>query len=300
VKSPFSFLFSYLPLSLCVALGLLWVPNVSAGDLVQQGEYIFKLAGCQGCHTDTEHKGARLAGGRALATPFGTFYPPNLTPDSDTGLGKWTEEDFVRALSRGVGPSGQAYFPVFPYTSYTHMSREDMHALWTYLRTVPAVAQPNRSHDLAWYLNRMASWGWQLVFFSPDSGQSPIKNRGEYIATAMAHCQECHTPRNIFGVLKHQMAYAGTLEGPEGATVPNITTDPKTGISGWSRTDLVDFFKEGALPDGDFAGGLMVEVIDNGLKYLNKEDVEALAGYIGTLPPISNAISKKKKSAITK
>ncbi|CAK0744736.1 putative Diheme cytochrome c-type [Gammaproteobacteria bacterium] len=279
--------------------GLLWISSSFAdGDLVQQGQYIFRLAGCQGCHTDTKHKGAVLAGGRALVTPFGTFYPPNLTSDPKFGLGNWSEDDFIRALKNGVSPSGKSYFPVFPYTSYTHMSREDMHALWAYLRTVPAVVQPNRDHDLPWYLGRLASWGWQFLFFTPDlvgmpSSPATAVNRGAYIATALAHCEECHTPRNIFGVLNHRMAYAGTKDGPEGTSVPSITKDTKNRISKWSHSDLVDFFTEGALPDGDYVGGLMAEVVDNGLKHLTKEDAKALATYIllfQSAPPAWGAI----------
>ena len=278
---------------------LMWALPTLAGDLANSGEYIFKLAGCKNCHTDSEHQGDFLAGGRALATPFGTFYTPNITSDSEYGLGKWSEAEFIQALSRGISPNGSHYFPVFPYPSYTHMSHEDMQALWAYLRTVPAIAQPNKAHDTPWYLGRLASWSWQFLFFTPNvwtpqPDKSVTWNRGAYIATALAHCGECHTPRNRFGVLDQSMAYAGTENGPEGAKVPNITSDPETGIGKWGYDELVDFFQEGMLPDGDYTGSLMVEVVDNGLKYMTKTDVEALATYIAALPPIHHAVRKKK------
>jgi len=292
---------SFLLFSSWTAIGLGWpASHALAEDLVRQGEYIFKLAGCQACHTDTEHKGALLAGGRALATPFGTFYSPNLTPNPNHGLGKWSEDDFARALHQGKSPAGYAYFPVFPYPSYTHMSRSDIHALWTYLRTIPAVDQINRPHDLPWFFGRIASWFWKLVFFTPspeimDTAKITLKERGEYIATALAHCQECHTPRNPFGVLDKHLIYIGTQKGPEDSVVPNITPDRETGIGKWHHKDLIDFLKEGSLPDGDYIGGLMAEVVDNGLKYLTTGDVESLAIYLESLPPVHNVISKKKK-----
>jgi mono/diheme cytochrome c family protein len=279
---------------------LIWALPTLAGDLVKSGEYVFKLAGCKTCHTDSEHQGGFLAGGRALVTPFGTFYTPNITSDLEYGLGKWSEAEFIQALSQGISPSGSHYFPVFPYPSYTRMSREDMQALWAYLRTVPAIAQPSKAHDTTWYLlGRFASWSWQLLFFSPGAwtpqpDKSTAWNRGAYIATALTHCGECHTPRNSFGVLDKSMAYAGTENGPEGTKVPNITSDPETGIGKWEQDELVDFFQEGMLPDGDYTGGLMAEVVDNDLKYLTPVDVEALATYIAALPPIYHVIHKKK------
>lgn len=285
--------------------GLVTVASGAEEGLTQQGEYVFKLAGCQACHTDTKNKGAFLAGGRALATPFGTFYTPNLTPDPTHGLGHWREEEFARALHFGISQCGLTYFPVFPYPSYTNMHRDDIHALWAYLRTVSPVEKSNSPHDIPWYLGWLTSWVWQWLFFSPEpeitnepeaiksfTKEAQSVQRGQYIATALAHCQECHTPRTPFGTLQKGMAYAGTKEGPEGAKVPNITSDKKTGIGEWSHTDLVDFFKEGSLPNGDYTGGLMAEVVENGLKFLTPQDAEALANYIATLPAISNSIRK--------
>jgi mono/diheme cytochrome c family protein len=268
-------------------------------DVRAKGEYVFNVAGCQACHTDTEHKGAALAGGHALQTPFGIFYPPNITPDMQSGLGRWQEADFIRALSEGISPEGKYYYPVFPYPSYTRMSRTDMHALWVYLRSLPPVAQANKPYEISWYLFRIANRGWQWVFFQAgawqdDAKQSAAWNRGGYLANALTHCGECHTPRNSLGVLDKNKAFAGTQTGPEGAVVPNITSDKETGIGGWSRHDLLEFMDDGGLPDGDYVGGLMAEVVDNGLKRLHKDDAEALATYIAALPPVTNLITKKK------
>jgi len=280
-------------IAFCIGLGM---AGARADEQVQPGKYLFQAAGCLACHTDSKHQGAMLAGGRALATPFGTFYTPNITPDLTYGIGQWSEEDFVRALTEGVSPKGAHYYPVFPYTSYTRMSRADLHALWIYLRSVPPVAQPNKAHDTSWYLTRIGNWAWQRLFFKPGSwepqaGESDAWNRGAYLANALAHCGECHTPRNALGAPKVEMAYAGTSEGPEGARVPNITSDPDTGIGRWTQDELLDFLKEGALPDGDYTGGLMAEVVDNGLKRLSAEDAAALATYIASLPPIHHEVA---------
>ena len=258
--------------------------------LRERGAYVLRASGCVACHTDEENDGQFLAGGRALETPFGTFYSPNITPEREHGIGAWQAQDFFRALSHGVAPDGSSYYPVFPYTSYTRMRREDMFALWVYLATVPTSARENTLHDLVWYMRlRIVNRIWRLLFFEPgvfrpDEDRSKEWNRGAYLVKAMAHCGECHTPRTLFGNLDHDLAYAGAKDGPDGESVPNITPDKETGIGDWSRSELVDYLFEGLLPDGDYAGGLMSEVIDDGLAYLTAEDVQAIAEFIVTLP----------------
>jgi mono/diheme cytochrome c family protein len=267
------------------------------GD-VARGEYVFRAAGCAGCHTDRDNHGPFLAGGRALSTPFGTFYAPNITPDPRHGIGGWTRSDFVRAMSRGVAPDGSHYYPVFPYTSYTRMRRDDLLALRAYLDQVPPVARPNRPHDIAWYLSfrpLMAIWKW--LFFTPgtfenDPARPPEWNRGAYLARAMAHCGECHTPRNRLGVADVTRRLAGTRNGPEGKPVPNITPHPRRGIGRWDLDDLVYYLKTGMTPGGDFAGGLMAEVIDDGLRHLTDSDRKAVAAYVKSVPPVDAAIDE--------
>lgn len=283
------------------AVAVLPVAAARAEPVADRGELVYRLAGCENCHTDREHKGARLAGGRKLATPLGTFYTPNITPDPVTGLGRWSEDDFRRALREGVGPDGRNYYPSFPYTSYTRMSDADIHALWGYLRAQPAVHQANKSHELPWYLNfrpLLAVWKW-LYFtpgaYQPVAGKSAEWNRGAYLVQGAGHCAECHTPRNRLGGFERGLELAGTLAGPDGLVVPNITPDRQYGIGTWRKADLAQYLGTGNRPDGDCAGSLMAELIDNGLRYLPKMDLDAIAEYVGGLPASGNPARKAGK-----
>lgn len=275
--------------------------NGAAPDAIKQGEYIFHAAGCVTCHTDEKNKAPALAGGRALKTPFGVFYAPNITPDPQYGIGRWSDDDFVRALRFGVSPQGEHYYPDFPYTSYTRLTDDDMRALKAYLFSVKPVSQANKPHELVWYVRfRPLLSVWKKFFFTPGSytsrsDKSASWNRGAYLVAA-GHCAECHTPRGLFGNLLQEKLYSGTREGPDNSLVPNITPDKKTGIGRWSRGDLIYYLETGATPDGDYAGDLMADVIDNGLRYLRKDDLTAIAEYIQSLPPIEHELQKKKKS----
>ena len=258
-----------------------------------RGEYLLRISGCIHCHT-TEG-GDTLAGGRALETPFGTFYTPNITAHKTAGIGAWSADEFQRALHQGVAPDGSDYYPAFPYTSYTRMSAEDANNLYAYILSLPESELANRDHELAWFLRwRLAAWAWKWLFFSAgelqqNHEQSTQWNRGAYLAEALGHCGECHTPRNIFGALRTDQAYAGNAQGPEDEKVPNITPHKDTGIGNWSRTELELFLKFGELPDGEYAAGSMDPVIE-GLQKLTPEDRDALIDYIRALPPIDNSI----------
>ncbi len=207
----------------------------------------------------------------------------------------------MRALTAGIAPDGSYYYPVFPYTAYTKMQRDDILALKTYLFSQKPVAQPNKPHELPWYMRyRLINWAWNLLNFSAgefssEPKQSSSLNRGAYLSKALAHCAECHTPRNLIGGLQHDMLYAGTKNGPDGEVVPNITPDRKTGIGRWSKDDVVYFLETGATPGGDYTGGLMAEVVDNGLQHLSQEDLKAIADYIQSLKPIEHAVKRRKK-----
>jgi mono/diheme cytochrome c family protein len=270
-----------------------------APTAVQRGEYIFQATGGCACHTDVKNDGAFLAGGRAMATPFGKVYATNITPDVKTGIGDWSDEAFIRAMTQGVGPHGEYYLPVFPYTAFTKMTRSDLLDLKAYLFSVPPMVQANQPHDLPLPLRwRFLMRGWQWLFFrpgefEPDPSQSEEWNRGAYIVTALAHCGECHTPRNLVGALKPSMAYAGAEDGPEGELAPNITPDEATGIGSWSLEDIVWFLQMGLKPDGDDTQGLMSEVIETGYQHLREADLRAIAVYLKTLKPISNRLLKK-------
>ena len=272
---------------------LIQAPAALSSELVERGEYLLRAAGCAGCHTDADQQGAFLAGGRPLHTPFGTFYSPNITADPNRGIGGWSADDFVRAMREGTGPGGEHYYPVFPYPSYTGIERKDLLALYAYLQQVPAVAEPNRRHELPWYMSyRIVNWAWKLLFmepgpFEPDPGRSPDWNRGAYLVTALAHCGECHTPRDRFGVLDRDRWMAGAALEPGDEVAPNITPDTRDGIGNWKRSDLVEFLRSGRYYDGEFVDGPMAEVVDNGLSYLRTEDLEAISEYIFSLPPLA-------------
>ena len=234
--------------------------------------------------------------GRALETPFGIFYTPNISAHETAGIGAWSADEFQLALHQGVAPDGSDYYPAFPYTSYTGMSAEDTRALRAYILSLPASGQANRDHELAWFLRwRLAAWAWKWLFFSAGEfqahpEQSAQWNRGAYIAEAMGYCGECHTPRNIFGALDTDMAYAGNRQGPDDELVPNITSDEGTGIGDWNNDDLELFLKFGEYPDGEYVAGSMDPVIV-GLQHLTSDDRDALIDYLRALPPIENRIS---------
>ena len=268
------------------------VPDHQAS--AERGAYIFAAAGCKGCHTAKD--GETLAGGRALETPFGEFYGPNITADPEHGIGTWSDADFIRALSQGVSPDGRDYYPVFPYTSFTRMTAEDMLDLKAYIFSLPAVATPNLDHDLALHVRfRPVLAAWKVLNLRrepepPEPGQSPEWNRGRYLVRALGHCGECHSPRGPDGAVRAAMALAGAKDGPDGDSVPNITPHRETGIGRWSRSDVDYMLKIGMLPDGDFVGGSMGEVVDETTSQLTDEDRAAITDYLLSLPPVENDI----------
>jgi mono/diheme cytochrome c family protein len=275
------------------------VTPVAAGeDAVERGEYLMRAGGCFSCHTAPG--GERLAGGRALATPFGTFYSPNITPDPETGIGRWTDAQFLRALRDGVRPDGANYFPVFPYPSFTGISDSDALAIKAYLFSVPAVHQSNRPHDVGFpFSRRFLQTAWKWLFFAPgpfhpEPERSVAYNRGAYLVTALAHCGECHTPRNMLGAVRLSMRLAGTPDGPDGQLVPNITPDQATGISKWEKEDVVELLRTGTTPEQGKVKGAMRETIQDGLKYLTDADLDAIADYLFAQPPIVHEVSPKR------
>jgi mono/diheme cytochrome c family protein len=248
-------------------------------------------AGCAGCHTDEKGGGAPLAGGRPLATPFGVIFSPNITPDHATGIGGWSEAEFSRALRDGIGRDGHYLFPVFPYPAFTRMTDQDVGDLYAYLMSRPAATQPNKPDELRipfrW---RLLQPVWRLLFFRPGPlppapGESAQWNRGRYLAEAVVHCQECHTPRNFLGGLETGRAYSGNPRAPDNMKVPNITGDPETGIGKWSAEDVAALLKTGQTPDMDFVGSRMAEVV-KGTGALSDADRAAIALYIKSIAPI--------------
>ena len=258
-----------------------------AGSAVAaDGEYLFHAAGCQACHTQED--GVPLSGGRAFETPYGTFYSPNITPDQATGIGRWTRDQFIAALRHGTAPDGNAYYPVFPYTSYRLMNEVDAGAIFDYLQTVPPTHQANRAHDLPWWMARwmMKIWQWWVLEDPPAAPTDPQLARGFYLVNALGHCGECHTPRKFAGQTDRTRFLSGTLDGPEGKKIPNITPHRDQGIGKWDADDLEYFLETGALPNGDYAGSLMAEVVDNSTARLSNSDRRAMARYLLSLPSL--------------
>lgn len=282
------------------ALLLVSIEAANAMDTLEQGRQVFLASNCQTCHTDSDNGGKPLAGGRALKSEFGTYYSPNITPDKETGIGNWSDEDFVRALRDGVSPDGRYYYPSFPFTSYTKMRRDDMLALKAYLFSQPAVNRQNRTHMLPFYMRIVPSAKiWSKSYFQPgeyqgDPERSAQWNRGGYLVEAMGHCIECHTPRKALGVMIEDKLYAG-VQDLDGAAIPNITPHKKTGIGRWSVDDIVYYFQSGISLSGDAAGGKMAGIIDDSLSKLSEGDQQAMAVYLKSLKPIDNQIRKKKK-----
>lgn len=268
-------------------------PLPSGADEAQlrRGAYLFDAAGCLGCHTDSRNKGARLAGGRALKTPFGTFYGPNITPDPEQGLGNWTKEDFRRALREGISPTNKPYYPAFPYTSFTKMTDADIDDLWAYLRSLPASSRANKPHDLSFPFNlRMLLRPWRGLFFEqgpyqPEPDRDKSWNRGAYLVHALGHCGECHSPRGLLGQVDSSRALAGNPQGPDNEQVPGIAPGENGGIGKWSPDDIVAYLSLGMSPDGDFAGGAMAEVVENTTQKLTDADQQAIARYLKDTSP---------------
>jgi mono/diheme cytochrome c family protein len=258
-------------------------------DVVARGEYLANAADCAGCHTDMEHGGKPYAGGLPLATPFGTFYTPNITSEPDTGIGRWTDAQFLHALRDGVRADGANLFPVFPYPSYTGITDEDALAIKAYLFAQPAVQQPSREHEVSFPFSwRWLQTPWKWLFFTPGPfrpapERDAVWNRGAYLVTAVAHCGECHTPRNWFGAMETSRFLAGAAHGPDGKPVPNITPDPKSGIGNWLEEDIVGVLFDGHTPDGESVGGAMKEVVKSTSR-LTDEDRRAIAVYLRSIP----------------
>jgi mono/diheme cytochrome c family protein len=292
-----------LVVGILVAAVLVWLlvpfpvtpPTVDVAGNAERGAYVLRMGGCASCHTDAANKGAFLAGGRPLATPFGTFYTSNLTPDPETGIGGWSTGEFVQALTRGVSPEGHDYYPAFPYTSYANMTIQDLADLKAYLDTVEPVANPVPPHELAFPFNfRPLLKPWKAMFFrengiEPDPSRSESWNRGAYLVQGPTHCGECHTQRNALGARDGSRHLAGNSDGPERKPVPNITPHEDDGIGGWSPTDVSFALQTGILPDGDVLGGAMSEVVRDSTGHLTADDRAAIAEYVLSLEPLPDA-----------
>lgn len=252
-----------------------------------RGAYLAQAADCIACHTAGD-SGAPFAGGVAFRLPFGTIYSTNITPDRKYGIGAYSDEEFVRAVREGVRRDGQHLYPAFPYTSYTELSRDDALAIKAYLMTLPAVAQANRPNALAFpFDQRWAMAIWNAAFFKsrrfvPDASKPAQWNSGAYLATALGHCGECHTPRNRGFGLEHGRELAGGEL--QGWRAYNITPDPRDGIGAWSDADILAYLTTGHAAGRACAAGPMGEAVAYSLQFLNAADAAALVAYLRTVP----------------
>jgi mono/diheme cytochrome c family protein len=255
--------------------------------LLVRGEYLTKAADCIACHT-VPGKGEPFAGGLPFVLPFGTIYSSNITADPATGIGNWSDEQFVRAMHDGVRADGKRLYPAFPYTAYTALSRKDVLAIKAYLFSLPQVKQPNREPDLGFPFNQRWAMGfWNAAFFKSrrfeaDPSQPPAWNQGKYLATALGHCAECHTPRNFAFALETSNNLAG--ETVQGWRAYNITSDAKNGIGGWSDAEIAAYLTTGHADGRGSASGPMGEAVEHSLQYLKAEDTAALVSYLRTVP----------------
>ncbi|MFZ1813251.1 MAG: cytochrome c [Rhizobiaceae bacterium] len=268
--------------------------GMERGDPVR-GERMFNVGGCASCHARKGSKGdarLELAGGLPLATPFGTFHAPNISPDPVHGLGAWSGADFANAMLKGVSPRGSHYYPAFPYSSYARMNVSDVADLWAYLKTLPAVDTANLAHELPLPFRLRRGLGlWKLMFVSADPviatpGQATPEALGRYLVEGPAHCGECHSPRNQIGGIR-KAAWLGGGPAPEGTgKIPNITAG-KGGIGGWSAKDIAYYLESGFTPEFDAVGGAMVEVQEN-MARLPAGDREAIAAYLKIVPAVDS------------
>lgn len=279
-------------LTAIIRVALLAAPAAHATDStsIARGEYLFRAADCAGCHANQDNPTV-LSGGLGLDTPFGTFRAPNITPDPRYGIGAWSKEDFKTALRHGRERDGKWLFPVFPYTSFTNMSDADMGDLYTYLMSRTPVAQPNLPHQVrAPFGWRFLLVFWRTLFFRDgplpyEPKQSAEWNRGNYLVHAVAHCEECHTPRNALGAVKRSHPFSGNVGGPDGQNAPNITSDKETGIGTWSTADIVRLLKSGLTPDSDQVGSGMKSVV-RGTSRLSDQDRYAIAVYLKSVAAV--------------
>lgn len=265
-------------------------PEVLAGLApdVAHGEWVYNAAGCASCHMEEGATGEAqqvLKGGQHFASPFGTFTAPNISSDPKAGIGDWSALDLWNALHNGTSPKGAHYYPVLPYATYIHMKPQDVVDLRAYLATLPADPTPSGAHDLGFPFNiRLAVGAWKWRYLSPDwvmtGDLTPEEEQGRYLVEAMAHCAECHSPRDALGGLKTGADWLSGAPNPSGhGRFPDLTPPEMN----WSKDELVEYFTSGFTPDFDSAGGHMAYVVEN-LSKLPESDRRAIAAYLKRLP----------------
>jgi mono/diheme cytochrome c family protein len=266
---------------------------------IARGKYVFGATGGCGCHTEPGKGKPVNAGGRKIEAPFGTVYSTNITPDRETGIGTWTNEQIITAIRLGRRPNGERILPVHPFMAFNGMAEEDLKALVAYLRTLSPVSRQNQAKRITVPLFESVFLPTWLAAFAaretpPPTAPTGGLARGEYLVKAVGHCGECHTPRGITQAVDNTRFLAGNPKGPENSEVPNITPDRQTGLR-WSVEEIVEYLGTGNKPDGDVAGSLMSQMIHGttaGLKDMTRADRTAIAQFLKSIPPVRNTIGK--------
>lgn len=256
---------------------------------LERGAYIYTAGGCASCHAGTDGNAESLTGGMAFETAFGTFYAPNISSNSEHGIGKWSALNLADAMLHGTSPAGEHYYPAFPYTSYAKVNPADVVSLHAYLMTLPASEAPSKPHDVGFPFNiRRTLGGWKLLFGSSagdwvvtDPNMTPEDLQGQYLVEALAHCGECHTPRNALGGMDKSRFLGGTPNPSGKGMIPNITPGTLT----WSVEDIAYYLESGFTPEFDSVGGHMAHVVDNFAK-LDASDRMAVASYLKRVSPV--------------
>jgi mono/diheme cytochrome c family protein len=265
--------------------------ELANASLIERGQYLTRAADCVACHTTDG--GQPFAGGRAFVLPFGTLYSTNITPDKKTGIGDYTDADFLRAMHKGVARDGTRLYPAMPYASYTYMTDDDALAIKAYLFSLPPVEAPRPTNTLSFPYNQRWLMAFWSAFFNPDKRFEPNTersaewNRGAYLAEAMAHCGDCHTPRNLAFALDNRQKFAGAKQA--GWVAYNISSDKGTGIGDWKPEDIAHYIAAGHAPGHGTADGPMGEAVEYSLRYLTPADVSALVAYVASVPPAKGA-----------
>jgi mono/diheme cytochrome c family protein len=291
--------FTLVALVLPVFLGLPLKPQAQlSGDDVKKGEYLAHAGDCVACHTIPG--GKLFAGGRPMPTPFGTLYSPNVTPDPDTGIGRWSADQFYAMMHTGRYPDGGLLYPAMPFGAYTKITRADSDAIFTYLRSVAPVHAANKAHDLRFpYDNRSLIFGWRTLYFTegtyqPDKTKPDEWNRGAYLVQGLGHCAMCHTAINALGGSSESKAFQGGLVPMQNWYAPSLTSDKEAGLGDWSIADISDYLRSGVSHRGAVYGP-MAEIVYNSLQYLTEDDTRAMSVYLKSLaegsPPDAPASS---------